>query len=41
MEDGTIKLVPDEELPLTLPIMDDYKGKNGMAPLENATKWKM
>ena len=40
MEDGTIKLVPDEELPLTLPIMDDYKGKNGMAPLENATKWK-
>ena len=40
MEDGTIKLVPDEELPLTLPVMDDYKGKNGMAPLENATKWK-
>lgn len=41
MEDGTIKLVSDEELPLTLPVMDDYKGKNGMAPLENATKWKM
>ena len=40
MEDGTIKLVSDEELPLTLPVMDDYKGKNGMAPLENATKWK-
>ena len=40
MEDGTIKLVLDEELPLTLPVMDDYKGKNGMAPLENATKWK-
>ena len=41
MEDGTIKLVSDEELPLTLPVMDDYKkGKNGMAPLENATKWE-
>lgn len=40
MEDNTIKLVPDEELPLTLPIMDDYKGKNGKAPLFNATDWK-
>lgn len=40
MEDGTIKLVDDKDLPLVLPIMDDYKGKNGMAPLENATEWK-
>ena len=40
MEDGTIKLVDDSSLPVTLPIMDDYKGKNGKAPLENATDWK-
>ena len=40
MEDGTIRLVEDSELPVTLPIMDDYKGKNGKAPLENATDWK-
>ena len=40
MEDGTIRLVEDSDLPVTLPIMDDYKGKNGKAPLENATDWK-
>ena len=40
MFDGSIKLVPDEELPLVLPVMDDYRGKNGLAPLENATEWK-
>lgn len=40
MEDNTIKLVDDKDLPLVLPVMDDYKGKNGMAPLENATDWK-
>lgn len=40
MEDGTIKLVDDSELPVVLPVMDDYKGKNGKAPLENATEWK-
>ena len=40
MEDGTIKLVDDSDLPVVLPIMDDYKGKNGKAPLENATEWK-
>ena len=40
MSDGTIKLVEDKDLPVTLPIMDDYKGKNGKAPLENATEWK-
>ena len=32
--------IPDEELPLILPPLDDYKGKNGKAPLENATEWK-
>ena len=40
MEDGTIHVLSDEELPLVLPELDDYKGKNGKAPLENATEWK-
>ncbi len=40
MEDGTIKLVDDKDLPLTLPELDDYRGKNGKAPLDNATEWK-
>ena len=40
MEDGTMKVLEDSELPLILPEMDDYKGKNGKAPLENAKDWK-
>ncbi|WP_028518746.1 leucine--tRNA ligase [Ruminococcus flavefaciens] len=39
-EDGQIHVLDDEELPLVLPELDDYKGKNGKAPLENATEWK-
>ena len=39
-EDGEIHVLDDEELPLLLPELDDYKGKNGKAPLENATEWK-
>ena len=39
-EDGNIHLLDDEELPLILPELEDYKGKNGKAPLENATDWK-
>ncbi len=39
-EDGGIHLLDDEELPLVLPVLEDYKGKNGKAPLENATEWK-
>ncbi len=39
-EDGQIHVLPDEELPLILPELEDYKGKNGQAPLENATEWK-
>jgi leucyl-tRNA synthetase len=39
-EDGKIHVLDDEELPLVLPELDDYKGKNGQAPLENATEWK-
>ena len=40
LEDGRDIALEDEELPLVLPKMDDYKGKNGEAPLENATEWK-
>ena len=40
MEDGTIRVLDDSELPLVLPVLDDYQGHNGAAPLENATKWK-
>ncbi|MBR6383755.1 MAG: leucine--tRNA ligase [Lachnospiraceae bacterium] len=40
-EDGNIHVLDDEELPLVLPVLDDYKGKNGQAPLENATEWKV
>ena len=39
-EDGQIVFLPDEELPLILPELEDYKGRNGKAPLENATEWK-
>lgn len=39
-EDGTSKVLSDDELPLILPELEDYKGKNGQAPLENAEKWK-
>ena len=38
--DGKIWPLPDDELPLILPELEDYKGKNGKAPLENATEWK-
>lgn len=40
MEDGTDYVLPDDELPLVLPELEDYKGHNGKAPLENAAKWK-
>ncbi len=39
-EDGGIHVLDDEELPLILPELNDYKGKNGKAPLENAVEWK-
>ena len=39
MEDGTDVVLTDKELPLILPELEDYKGKNGKAPLENATDW--
>lgn len=39
-DDGKVYTLEDDELPLVLPEMSDYKGKNGKAPLENATEWK-
>ena len=39
MEDNTDVVLDDKELPLILPELEDYKGKNGKAPLENATLW--
>ena len=39
-EAGETVFIPDEELPLILPELQDYKGKNGKAPLENASDWK-
>lgn len=39
LEDGNIHILDDEELPLVLPELDDYRGHNGKAPLENAREW--
>ncbi len=39
-ENGQIHVLDDDELPLILPELEDYKGKNGKAPLENAEEWK-
>jgi len=39
LEDGSIHVLADEELPLILPELEDYKGKGGKAPLENAVEW--
>ena len=38
MDDGTVKL--EENLPLVLPTLTDYKPHGGQAPLDNATEWK-
>ena len=38
--DGSTYLLDDDELPLVLPELKDYKGHDGKAPLENATDWK-
>lgn len=40
LENGEDILLEDDELPLILPELEDYKGKNGKAPLENAEEWK-
>ncbi|MBO5096226.1 MAG: leucine--tRNA ligase [Bacilli bacterium] len=38
-EDGTSEVLEDNELPLILPELEDYKAKGGKAPLENASEW--
>lgn len=40
LEDGSIHTLNDDELPLVLPELENYKSVNGKAPLENATEWK-
>ncbi len=40
LENGKEYVLEDSELPLVLPVMDDYKGKNGNPPLDNAEQWK-
>jgi leucyl-tRNA synthetase len=40
LDNGKDITLSDEELPLVLPVLDDYKGHDGKAPLENATEWK-
>ena len=40
LENGKEYVLEDSELPLVLPVMDDYKGKNGNPPLDNAEDWK-
>ncbi len=40
LENGKDVALADSELPLVLPNMENYKGQNGQAPLENATAWK-
>ena len=40
LDNGDMVALSDDELPLILPVMDDYKAHNGKAPLENATDWK-
>ena len=40
-EQGNVHVLADDELPLVLPELEDYKGKNGQAPLENANEWKV
>lgn len=39
LENGEDVLLSDNELPLVLPEMDDYKAHGGNAPLENAKDW--
>ncbi len=39
-EDGTTKALDDKDLPLVLPVLDDYKpSKDGSSPLARATDW--
>ena len=40
LEDGRDIVLDDKDLPLVLPELEDYKGRNGKAPLENSEEWK-
>ena len=40
LENNKEYVLKDNELPLVLPVMSDYKGKNGNPPLDNADDWK-
>ena len=39
LEDGRSIAISDEDLPLVLPTLEDYKGHGGNAPLENDPSW--
>ena len=39
LENGKSVALKDSELPLVLPVLKDYKSKNGKAPLENDQEW--
>ena len=39
LENGKTIAIPDSELPLVLPVLKDYKSRNGKAPLENDEEW--
>ena len=39
LENGESIAISDDELPLVLPVLKDYQGKGGKAPLENAPEW--
>ena len=41
LDNGEDMVLNEEELPLLLPELSDYKGHNGKAPLENAGDWKV
>lgn len=40
LEDGSMKVLDDADLPLVLPKMKDYKSRDGKAPLDFAEEWK-
>ena len=40
LENGQTISLEEKDLPLILPPLEDYKGKNGKAPLDNALNWK-
>ncbi len=40
MDNGDLVALSDDQLPLLLPELEDYKAKGGKAPLDNAEEWK-